>query len=147
MSKAKACVQGIMPGKAEQRHHYCTTSWEEPRRCLKNLPSQSLFVRSKHFSGRVSWGFLWSWQEENSLLVKEPFKTKRSIGSRSAASFCAFFEVPIDLRAGASDLPCLGAPSVSSPLWLPLMVFAGACSPYREIWSSAGSSVSSLEMH
>lgn len=90
------------------------------------LPSRSPFVQCWHFSGRASWGFLWAWQEENSLVVKQSFKTKCSIESKLAAPLCAFFEMSSDFKKGTCDL---WAPLVYFLLWLPLVVFPGVCSP------------------
>lgn len=79
-----------------------------------------------HFSGRASQVFLWSWQEENSLVVKQPCKTKCSIEGKLAAPRCAFSEMSTDLKQGHSDMPCLWA-SGCFLYSLPLLFFPGAC--------------------
>lgn len=45
---------------------------------------------------------------ENSLVVKQPFKTKCSVESELAAPLCAFFEMSADFEGGTSDLLSLG---------------------------------------
>lgn len=66
---------------------------------------------------------------ENSLVVKQPFKTKCSVERELAAALCAFFEMSADLKGGSSDLLSFGL------LWC---IFVASLGGFLKVLSNAG---------
>lgn len=86
--------------------HWNEPRWLFPEDVFESLLSslKPLCVQCWHFSARVVLRIPVILTGENSLVVKQPFKTKCSVESELAAPLCAFFEMSADFKGGISDL-------------------------------------------
>lgn len=116
------CAQGIiMPSEVESST--LAAAWKEPRclslrRCLRaSCAPGSLFVQCWHFQhGVLSIAVILT--GANSLLVKQPLKTKCSTESELAAPLCAFFEMSADVNLWSADFGAALVYFCGFPWWV-----------------------------